>query len=103
MEFPKVKITVIKRTVHQDLVDEYLADASGFGPCERYHEGQEFVLESPFGVPEGFCPWAWADLRHDIMAIVTGSEQPWLKQPGMTIGSCSDWFRPVLYKVERLE
>jgi len=39
----KYKITVVKRMVNQDLVDEY-----GQGvvvPCDRFTDGQEFVLE----------------------------------------------------------
>ena len=41
----KCRITVIKRTLHQDLVDEYVSDArQEFGQCGAYEDGQEFVI-----------------------------------------------------------
>jgi uncharacterized repeat protein (TIGR04076 family) len=104
-EMPKCKITVIKRMLNQDLADEYLKDTEGFGLCERFSDGQEFVLdtENPFAMPENFCPWAWVDIRHDLMTIVVGGNLPWNKQPGTMITGCTDWFRPVIFKVERME
>jgi uncharacterized repeat protein (TIGR04076 family) len=103
LEMPKCKITVLKRTVNQDLVDEYLEDPEGFGPCERFKDGQEFILERPFDTPENFCHWAWADIRHDILTVIVGGDRPWMKQRGMSIAGCTDWFRPVIFKVERME
>jgi uncharacterized repeat protein (TIGR04076 family) len=102
LDMPKCKITVLKRTLNKDLADEYL-DADDFGACERFSDGQEIVVEHPFKVPEGFCPWAWADIRGDIMAIAAGGDFPWMKQHGVTIAGCTDWFRPVIFKIERLE
>jgi len=104
-ETPKCKITVLKRTVNQDLADAYLdlEDPGGFGPCERFKDGQEFVIERPFDMPENFCPWAWADIRHDILTVVLGGDRPWIKQRGTVIAGCTDWFRPVIFKVERIE
>ena len=59
---PRCRITVVKRTLNHDLIEEYLADEySGLGPCESFSDGQEFVLEGfeeLASVPEGFCPWA---------------------------------------------
>jgi len=104
----KCRITVLKRTVNQDLADQYL-DRSGefggtFGACTAFQEGQEFVVESPFSLPPGFpCSWAWADLRPDIFAIALGASMPWLKQPGTAIAGCTDILRPVIFKVERVE
>jgi uncharacterized repeat protein (TIGR04076 family) len=54
-------------------------------------------------MPEGFCPWAWADIRGDIMTIMAGGDLPWIKQRGTTITGCTDWFRPVIFKVERTD
>jgi len=99
----KCKITVLKRMLNQDLADEYLDAEKGFAACERFSDGQEFVVEHPFEAPENFCPWAWADIRGDIMTIATGGDLPWMKQHGVTIAGCTDWFRPVIFKVERIE
>jgi uncharacterized repeat protein (TIGR04076 family) len=104
-EMRTCKITVLKRTLHQDLIDEYLDDENrGVGLCERFREGQEFVID-PTTVPQDFCaccPWAWADIRDDITTVAVGGDIPGMKQPGTIISSCRDWFRPVLFKVERI-
>lgn len=101
------KITVLKRTINQDLIDEYIEDECGdMGPCEVLADGQEFVIESLeelSKVPEGFCAWAWADIRKDILCLASGGEMPGFKQPGIAITGCTDWFRPVIFRVERME
>ncbi len=99
----KCKITILKRMLNQDLVQAYLETQGNFGACEQFSDGQEFVVEEPFGIPEGFCSWAWADIRSDIMTIMAGGDLPWIKQHGVTITGCSDWFRPVIFKVERID
>jgi len=97
------KITVLKRTVNQDLVDEYLENPGAHpGPCEFLQEGQEFVVDNIWGAPQGFCPWAWADMRKDILMAAGGCRHPGMREPGVVITGCSDWFRPVLFKVEKL-
>ena len=101
-EFSKCKITVLKRTVNQDLIDEYVVVKKDFGACDQFSDGQEFVVEQPFSAPDGFCPWAWADIRNDIMTMAVGGDLPWIKQQGVTIAGCTDWFRPVIFKVERI-
>ena len=103
---PNCKITVLKRTLHRDLIEEYAEDAyKGMGPCECFQEGEEFTID-PAAVPEEFlsrCAWAWGDIRRDIMTVAYGADMPGLNQPGTIITGCTDWFRPVLFKVERLE
>jgi uncharacterized repeat protein (TIGR04076 family) len=99
----KCKITVLKRMLNQDLAQEYLETEGKWGACEQFSDGQEFVLEDPYRMPEGFCLWAWADIRGDVMTIVTGGDPPWIKQHGVSIAGCTDWFRPVIFKVERID
>ena len=103
---PKCKITILKRTVNQDLIDEYLDDEyKNHGACECFHDGQEFVID-PSSMPEEFCarcPWAWADIRQDIMTVASGGNMPGIKPEGTIITACKDWFRPVYFKVERIE
>ena len=101
---PRCKITVLKRTLNQDLVEEYLDDAyKDTGLCECFEDGQEFVIEPGEGVPEGFCVWAWADMRSDIMTVAYGGDMPGMKQCGTFITGCTDWLRPVIFKVERMD
>jgi uncharacterized repeat protein (TIGR04076 family) len=100
----KCKITVLKRTVHQDLIDEYLREgiAEQMGPCDRFEDDQEFTLDESLAPPEGFCAWAWADIRSSVLAIMFGSNLPWAK-PGVNITCCTDGCRPVVFKVERVD
>ena len=102
-EMPKCKITVVKRLVNQDLAADYLDVEGGFEACERFSDGQEIVVEHPFQIPDDFCPSAWADIRGDIMTVAAGGDLPWMKQRGTVISGCTDWFRPVIFKVERME
>jgi uncharacterized repeat protein (TIGR04076 family) len=104
---PKCRITVLQRTLNRDLIDEYLSEEyQEIGPCEVFSDGQQFVLEGfeeMSTVPEGFCAWAWADIRHDILRVGSGGEMPGLRQTGIAIAACTDWSRPVLFKIERIE
>ncbi|MFX0043040.1 MAG: TIGR04076 family protein [Candidatus Hodarchaeota archaeon] len=102
---PKCKITVLKRTINRDLIEEYLIDKyHDIDPCERFEEGQEIIIDpNQAKVPEGFCDWAWADLREEIMMIASGGNIMGMKQKGVAITGCSDWFRPVIFKIERIE
>ena len=59
--------------------------------------GQEFVIDHPFVMPENFCPWAWADIRKDILTVAAGGDLPWMKQRGLLISGCTDWIRPVIF------
>lgn len=104
-QMPRCKITVLKRTINQDLIAEYLDDSyEHAGLCECFEEGEAFVID-PSGVPEEFCArcaWAWADIRKDILAVAMGANVPGLTRPGTVITGCTDWFRPVIFKVERM-
>lgn len=97
------KITVLKRTVNRDLIDEYLADPSKMGACNLLRDGQTFLIANLFRMPEGFCEWAWADLRPHIMTLAAGGDLPFIKPRGTLIAGCTDWFRPVIFKIERIE
>jgi len=99
----KCKVTVVKRAVHQDLIDEYISDTrEDFGRCPFFKDGQEFMIEGFPSKPEGFCDWAWADIQRDVVTVMFGGGYPWVKQPGSAITCCTDGFRPVVFKVERL-
>ena len=105
-DMPKCKITVLKRTINQDLIAEYLDEAyQDTDLCECFKEGEEFVID-PSVMPQEFqarCAWAWADIRKDILAVAMGANMPGIKQPGTVISGCTDWLRPVIFKVERME
>lgn len=100
---PQVKITVLKRTLNADLVEQYMEPELSYGACNHLRDGQEFVTDLPWEVPEGFCTWAWADIRGDIQTIMLGGELPWMKERHVAIAMCSDVFRPVIFKIERVD
>ncbi len=99
------KISVLKCTFHQDLIDAYKTEAVAqqAGPCPVFKEGQEFVLDLPWAIPEGFCNWAWADIRQYVYAACLGGEFPGGKPSNTFVSCCTDGFRPVIFKVERVE
>ncbi len=92
------KITVLKRTINQDLYKEYRGKEGS--KCEVFKEGQEFILEyPPFSPPEGFCPWAWADIRTFLHGIYGGIQYG---GSDVFVTCCTDGFRPVLFKLEKI-
>jgi len=89
----RCRITVLKKSFNQELYDQY-----PYGPahaCGRLEEGQVFETVSVWDPPEGFCTWAWADLRSLIHGKHGGNQQ-------VMIASCTDGLRPVLFKLERI-
>lgn len=75
-------------------------------PCEVFQDNQEFILEGDAAFsqpPKDFCAWAWADIRKDILTVALGGDISGMKFQGMIIAGCTDWFRPVIFKIERIE
>lgn len=88
-----VKITVLKRTYQKEIVEELKTGATA--PCTRFKDGQEFTVSSQWAMPKGFCEWAYADIRTYI---------PMVLHSGDPIAvCCTDGFRPVFFKIERIE
>ncbi|MHA1968747.1 MAG: TIGR04076 family protein [Candidatus Hodarchaeales archaeon] len=107
-ELSKCKITIVKRSINQDLITEYAdekyRDQIKF--CEIFKDSQEFILEGDEAFsqpPPEFCAWAWADIRKDILTVAYGGDIPGMNQRGMVITGCIDWFRPVYFKIERIK
>ena len=94
-----IKITVLKRLVNHDVLGDY-ADYT-WPPCERFEEGQEF-LSSSVNMPSDFCSWAWADIQKYAITLARGGNFLGVK-PGVFVTCCTDGFRPVIFKLERLE
>ena len=98
------RITVIRRTIHRDLMNEHMDEERGtFDRCQAFEDGQEFFIEGFPLQPAEFCDWAWADIHKDVMAVMFGGNYPWIRQAGTAITCCTDGLRPVIFKVERLE
>jgi len=96
----KIKITVAKRTSNGDLIAKYGNNV--LPQCDALKDGQEFISEG-FKVPLGFCPWAWADIQRDVAVLACGGNFEWVNQKGLGFSSCTDGFRPVVFRLERVE
>ena len=94
----KVRITVLKRTQNLDYLTAYAT--SVWEPCERLQEGQQFVSEH-VNMPEGFCSWAWADIQKYAIVLARGGNFLGVR-PGTFVTCCTDGFRPVIFKLERV-
>ncbi|MBQ9487951.1 MAG: TIGR04076 family protein [Selenomonadaceae bacterium] len=98
----KIKITVIKKTCHQDLIDRYENPIENACTVE---EGQVFIANG-WQRPEGFCESAWESMSAFVMALSHGAENfysGWMKNPKSAMISCNDGFRPVSFLIETLD
>jgi uncharacterized repeat protein (TIGR04076 family) len=89
----RCKITVLKKDFAQDLYEQY--PYGGPHACGRLEVGQVFYTNLRWDPPEGFCAWAWGDIRAVIMSIHAGHPCP-------MISCCTDGLRPVTFKIERV-
>jgi len=88
----RVRITVLRRSVQKDF-QRYRKDE--ISACDRVKDGQQFIVESPWARPEGLCDWAWADIRTLIHAVSSG-------ELDQSVTCCTDGFRPVFFRLERI-
>ena len=95
-----VKVTVVKKLTNKDLIDRYGKNVKP--QCELFNVGDEFIVKDS-SMPEGFCGWAWADIQRDVAVLALGGNFFWVKEKGIGITSCTDGFRPVIFKLERVE
>jgi uncharacterized repeat protein (TIGR04076 family) len=100
----KVKITVVKRldfdTIHA--ASDLGCSANLDSVCELFREGQEFVTDMT-RVPDGFCPAAFVDIFRFISGLRAGANYPWMNEEGKVLVCCTDGFRPVVFRLERIE
>jgi len=87
------KIKVLKRKLNTDWNKEFRNKEGK--KCEAFTDGQEFIIDSPWSAPEGFCHWAWADIRTFILLVQEGKFDTF-------VSCCTDGFRPVFFKIERI-
>lgn len=96
------KITVMKRVIHEDLIEKYE------NPIEHACDmeiGQVFVTEGN-NRPEGFCQSAWESIYPFVNVLAHGGEDffdGWMKNKKSAMISCNDGFRPVSFYIETEE
>lgn len=98
----KVKITILKTTLNEELAREY--GAEGIKACPMMKEGDVFMAD--YAKPEGFCDEAWKAIYQYVFALAHGAGSDlfyygdWIRKPGVAIVSCNDGLRPVIMKLE---
>lgn len=96
-----VRITVLRRLFHEDLVAEHCTHR--WVPCQRFAEGDQFIVPGgTVDMPEGFCSWAWVDINRYVVTLARGGNFAGSK-PGRTVVTCSDGYCPVVFLLERIE
>ncbi|MCP4757632.1 MAG: TIGR04076 family protein [Proteobacteria bacterium] len=101
-----LKVTVVKKINAKDLYGDdlpvqYREDRMK-PECDQFELNQEFTVDS-LNCPDGFCNWAFADIQRDLVHIFFRGNYPWVKEKGVTLSCCTDGFRPVFFKIERME
>ncbi len=95
-----VKITVMKRAVHEDLIEKYE------NPIEHACDmtiGD--VYYSDGNRPEGFCSSAWESVGPFVRRLESGENNfydGWMKDKNSAMISCNDGFRPVSFYIEKI-
>ena len=87
------KITVIKKTLQNDLIEKYHSHAP-VGLCPCLEEGQEYYCTTN-KLPEGFCAWAFGDISREI-ALVAYDETANTKK----VTCCTSGYHNVYFYIE---
>lgn len=98
----KVRITVMKKVEHTDLMEEYE------NPIEHACDmsvGQTFIANG-WERPEGLCLSAWESMSPFVMTLSHGGGDfydGWMKNKNSAMISCNDGFRPVSFLLETMD
>lgn len=98
----KVKITVIETDYKEELIKQYGSPL--LEVCHRHKVGDTYI--TAFQKPEQLCEDAWCCIEKFVFTLAHTDEplfwNDWSKQ-GTAIVCCNDGFRPVTFKIERLD
>ncbi|MDO5850688.1 MAG: TIGR04076 family protein [Methanobacteriaceae archaeon] len=98
----KVKITVMRRTRYDDLIEKYE------NPLEHECDVKigEVYIANGWEKPEDFCNSAWDSISPFVMTLAHGGGDfynGWMKNEKSAMISCNDGFRPVSFLLETLD
>ena len=98
-----VKITVIRRSVYADLIEQYESPLTS--PCLTRIGDVFYSLNGER--PDGLCEIAWEEtLAPFVKKLAEGGGSfygEWMKDPFSAMISCNDGFRPVSFLLEAQE
>ena len=94
-----VKITVMARATHPDLMEKYE------NPIEHACEMEigKIYISRDAQKPDGLCNEAWTCMEKFVKELANGGGNffdGWMKNPYSAMVSCNDGFRPVSYYLE---
>jgi len=98
----KVKITVVRQTKYQDLIDKYE------NPIEHTCDlkiGDVFISYNA-QKPKNLCDGAWKNMEKFVKELANGGGNffdGWMKNPYSAMISCNDGFRPVSFYLETID
>ena len=98
----KVRITVLKTTLDEELARQY--GVPGLTACPMLRAGQVFYAD--YAKPDGLCDEAWKAIYQYVFALAHGAGEElfyfgdWIREKGVAICSCNDGLRPVIFKLE---
>ena len=98
----KVRITAIRQTVYQDLIDQYENPIEH--ACTIRQEQQWISIDGK--CPDGLCPSAWESMQSFVDSLARGKGNffdGWMKNPMSAMISCNDGFRPFSFYIEVIE
>ncbi len=98
----KVKNTVIKCGLNQDLIDKYIQ--ANIDPCSYNIEGMIFISNG-WQKPFGLCDNAWKSMMEYVFTLSHGGGNFYncRKNSRSFIVSCNDGLRPVCYLLEVMD
>ena len=97
----RIKITVLRRTINEDFARKYSKHKLEL--CPKNSEEQEYISIDG-AKPENFCDYAWIDIYKYVFSLTfKGNFDRWMRDSNTVITCCTDGFRPVVFKVERIE
>ena len=95
------KITALKQTSYQDLIEEY--ELRQLNPCP-IRVGSIFMTDG-INKPIDLCDSAWETLLPFIKSLIDNKPifKDWMKDENKAIVSCNDGFRPMTFLIERID
>ena len=98
----KVRITVLKTTLDEELARQYGVPGSDGLPDAARRSGVLCRLRQA----RGLCDEAWKAIYQYVFALAHGAGEglfyfgDWIREKGVAICSCNDGLRPVIFKLE---
>jgi len=96
----KLRITVLKTLVQKEFQSYVNAPLE---KCPCHTQGQIFF--TTYEKPDGFCDWAWNDLKPYVVSLLTGGNfsdglfEDWMKDTKTMVACCTDGIRPVIFEL----